>query len=166
MNKLTATERIILEEGYRKAYKPAPQRAETGPVKASQARLSGLKKGQRVTPRRVVVRQSAPPGGIREGDLIQLLQENGIGRPSTYAQTVKVLLEHRYVHRTDQGELRPTERGRKACTYLVAAYPTIFTPRFTVQMEAQLDAIAANQISYREVMSGIWQRLQEEEDRT
>jgi DNA topoisomerase IA len=33
-------------------------------------------------------------------------------------------------------------------------------------MEAQLDAIAANQISYREVMSGIWQRLQEEEDRT
>ena len=156
---LTATEKIVLEEGYRQAYqKSLPDSEEPTPIKASHSRLNTLKKGQRVKPRRVVVQHQASPSGIRESDLIGLLEENGVGRPSTYAQVVGDLVRHRYARRED-GLLLPTGRGREVCAFLLDAYPHIFTPSFTTRLERELDAIAEGRASYQETVAGVWEEL-------
>ena len=160
--RITSEEKIIIEAGYSQAYQPTPNKPENTPITPDESRLSQLKKGQRVQPRRVVVRRKAAPKGLSESDLIHLLQENGVGRPSTYAQVVAGLVSRRYAKRNGDGNLSPTGRGRDVCGFLVTAYPPIFTPAFTARMERELDAIAAGKASYLETITIVWNELNKE----
>lgn len=162
MAEVTLTERILLDPGHRQAYQPPFGDQEPEPIAEEQSRLANLHKGQRVKPRRVVVQHQAPRRGISEGALVKLLQQNGVGRPSTYAQVVASLVKRGYARRDDQGELVPTARGREVCAFLTGAYPQLFTPAFTATMEQRLDAVAAGTASYRETLEAVWQQLQNE----
>ncbi len=159
--RIISQEKIIIEAGYSQAYQLSIDDKPL-PVEASQSRLSKLKRGQRIKPRRVVVQHKAPPKGIREGDLIRLLQENGVGRPSTYAQVISGLVSRHYAQRSGNGELIPTVRGREVCKFLVTAYPHIFTPTFTARMERELDAIATGKANYLETIKTVWNELHKE----
>ena len=161
MNPIKATEKILLDPGFRQAYTP-PQAADDVPViHVEESRLTKLKKRQRVKPRAVQVRRkTAPPVGLTEVELLRTLQAHGIGRPSTYAGIVAILLRRKYVTLEAGGELRITTRGEQVCDFLTRRYPQIFAPDFTAQMEAELDAIAAGKRSYRNVLSDFWARLQ------
>lgn len=162
--RITSEEKIIIEAGHSQAYQsPATATADApAPIEASQSRLSKLKKGQRIKPRRVIVQRKTSPKGLRESDLIHLLQKNGVGRPSTYAQVIADLVRRRYAERSEKGELIPTARGREVWKFLASAYPHLFTPAFTAQMEHELDAIAKGKASYRKTIETVWKELHKE----
>jgi DNA topoisomerase-1 len=154
-----AEEIILLDPGFQAAYSPPTKADEPAPIEPEQSRLATLKKGQRVRPRRVVVQRKALPQGIGEGELIKALQRVGMGRPSTYAQVAGDLVRRRYAQRNEKGQLIPTARGRDVCAFLLGAYGHIFTPAFTAQLEARLDAIAVGKASYAETIQFVWEQV-------
>jgi len=83
-----------------------------------------------------------PPPRYTEATLVKALEENGIGRPSTYAPTVAVIQNRDYVTR-DGRYLVPTETGELVNDLLVENFPEIMNINFTAKLESQLDHIAA-----------------------
>jgi DNA topoisomerase-1 len=86
-------------------------------------------------------KQTQPPPRYTEPKLVQVMEKKGIGRPSTYAPTVKVLRERNYANLL-KGCLQPTQLGMEVDEFLGKTLPKMIQPEFTAEMEAQLDAIA------------------------
>ncbi len=86
-------------------------------------------------------KQTQPPPRYSEPKLVQLMERKGIGRPSTYAPTVKTLKEREYVQ-VLKGKLQPTALGLELDGALEKLLPDLIQPEFTAQMEAELDRIA------------------------
>jgi DNA topoisomerase-1 len=81
-----------------------------------------------------------PPPRYTEASLIKELEERGIGRPSTYAPTIEVIQERKYVQQEER-RLHPTELGKTVDTLLRQNFPDIVDVAFTAEMEKRLDAI-------------------------
>jgi DNA topoisomerase-1 len=130
---------IVLFLGFRQVYeesaendkdeKPVaiPERLNVG----ENLKLLGLEPKQHFT---------EPPPRFTESTIIKEMEQNGIGRPSTYAQIISTLLDRKYVLR-DARKLVPTELGITVNQILVREFPDIFTIEFTAQMEQELDGI-------------------------
>ncbi len=82
-----------------------------------------------------------PPPRYSEASLVQALEENGIGRPSTYAPTLSTIQARGYVERVDK-RLLPTETGKLVNDLLVQYFPDIVDLSFTARMESSLDKVA------------------------
>jgi DNA topoisomerase-1 len=85
-----------------------------------------------------------PPPRFTEASLVKTLEENGIGRPSTYAPTLGTLQNRGYVTREGRA-LIPTDMGIVVNDLLMQYFPNILETEFTARMEEQLDQIAAGQ---------------------
>jgi DNA topoisomerase-1 len=83
-----------------------------------------------------------PPPRFSEATLVKSLEENGIGRPSTYAPTIATLVARNYVS-NEQRRLLPTELGFVINDILVEHFPSIVDTAFTSNMEEELDEIAS-----------------------
>ncbi len=81
-----------------------------------------------------------PPPRYSDSSLVKALEEEGIGRPSTYAPIIMTLILRDYVRRL-KGYFSPTELGEKVCDMLVEYFPQIMDIKFTALMEAELDEI-------------------------
>ncbi|MDJ0702444.1 MAG: type I DNA topoisomerase [Leptolyngbyaceae cyanobacterium MO_188.B28] len=101
-------------------------------------------------------KQTQPPPRYTEPKLVQLMERRGIGRPSTYAPTIKTLRERTYVRLT-KGKLQPTELGLELDGALAELLPDLIQPAFTAQMESDLDAIAAGRQDWQTYLTG-WHR--------
>jgi DNA topoisomerase-1 len=86
-------------------------------------------------------KQTQPPPRYSEPKLVKLMEQKGIGRPSTYAPTIKTLRQREYVGLL-QGKLQPTALGLELDGALEKLLPDLIQPEFTAQMETALDAIA------------------------
>jgi len=86
-----------------------------------------------------------------QGDLIALMKERGIGRPSTYAKIVSVLLERGYVVERG-GRLIPTSKGRSVYNYLVKRFPDLISEERTAKLEALMDMVERGEADYQEVL--------------
>lgn len=93
-----------------------------------------------------------PPPRYTEASLVRTLEENGIGRPSTYAPTVRVIQNRNYVEK-DGKRLVPTETGKLVTDLLVQYFPEIMDYSFTARMEDQLDEIAEGDIDWRPMLT-------------
>jgi len=82
-----------------------------------------------------------PPPRFTQATLIKELEENGIGRPSTYASIMTSILNREYVDEDESKRLRPTSLGRIVIDLLVAAFPDIVEVGFTAHMEEELDQV-------------------------
>src|SRR6185295_9213251 len=82
-----------------------------------------------------------PPPRFKQAALIKELEEQGIGRPSTYASIMGTILDKEYVVEDDQRRLKPTELGILITDLLVEAFPDIFDVKFTAGMEEVLDSV-------------------------
>jgi len=142
--KIRISERELLNPGYRRAYTP-PKSIEH--VSSGESRLADLKRGQRIKPKKIRVREH----GMTEADLIALLQKNGIGRPATYALIMETLIQRRYVESAG-GSLVMTPRGKAVLEFLLERYPQLFSVEFTAKMEEMLDEIASRKYSYAHVL--------------
>lgn len=89
-------------------------------------------------------KQTQPPPRYSEPKLVKLMEQKGIGRPSTYAPTIKTLRQRDYVA-LQQGKLQPTTLGMALDGALEQLLPDLIQPEFTAQMEAALDAIATGE---------------------
>jgi DNA topoisomerase I len=150
---IKATEKLIIDAGYRQAYSLP---GDIPVVVPTQSHLSNLKIGSQIKPRKVIVQRQDPILGMSEAALIRILQANGTGRPATYALIVETLLRRKYIQRDDRGNLVPTNRGQEVCTFLTKTYPTIFDPDFTARMEENLDMLAAGKSSYTDILQALW----------
>jgi DNA topoisomerase I len=105
--------------------------------------LPKLERGQALNLKKAEseAKQTQPPPRYTEPKLVQLMERKGIGRPSTYAPTVKTLKERSYVD-VLKGKLQPTALGLELDEALEKLLPDLIQPEFTAQMEAELDRIA------------------------
>jgi DNA topoisomerase-1 len=101
-------------------------------------------------------KQTQPPPRYTEPKLVQLMERKGIGRPSTYAPTIKTLKEREYVQ-VEKGKLQPTALGLELDRALEKLLPELLQPEFTAQMESDLDIIAQGQQDWQGYLTG-WHR--------
>ncbi len=92
-----------------------------------------------------------PPPRYSEATLIKALEELGIGRPSTYAPTMKTIIERKYVEK-DKSKLKPTEIGEQTNDLLVKTFPHLLDVQFTAQMEEQLDEVEEGKVEWHELL--------------
>jgi DNA topoisomerase-1 len=96
-----------------------------------------------------------PPKRYTEASLVKALEQNGIGRPSTYAPIIATLTEREYVVR-EKRRLVPTELGRLVDSILREHFPSIVDVGFTADMEKQLDAIEEGSFQWEQVIEEFW----------
>lgn len=96
-----------------------------------------------------------PPPRYTEASLVQALEENGIGRPSTYAPIISTIQNRGYVFRQDK-RLFPTETGILVNDLIVKYFPDVVDIGFTARMESDLDHVAAGEQDWVEIVRSFY----------
>ncbi len=96
-----------------------------------------------------------PPARYSEDSLIKTLEENGVGRPSTYATIVSTIIKREYISR-EKKQLVPTELGEAIANLLMDKFPKIVNVKFTAQMEDDLDKVGEGKEDYIEMLHGFY----------
>lgn len=124
---------------------------------------AGIEEGQIQELARLIPEQhfTQPPPRFSEASLVQALEENGIGRPSTFAPTLSTIQTRGYVERVDK-RLIPTETGELVNDLLVKHFPDIVDLSFTARMEASLDEVALGNEEWVEVIRRFYGPFSEE----
>ncbi len=86
------------------------------------------------------------------------LEEDGIGRPSTYAAIISTLVEREYVTK-NQGRFSPTMLGERVSKLLVKSFEDIFDLKFTARMEDELDEIEEGKLPWRDAVREFWEKF-------
>jgi DNA topoisomerase-1 len=105
-----------------------------------------------------------PPPRYTEASLVKALEENGIGRPSTYAPIVATLFEREYIYREGR-RLRPTELGILVDKLMTENFPSVVDLKFTANMEQQLDSVEEGTADWVSVIRQFWEPFKEQVDR-
>jgi len=119
---------------------------------------SSITEGQKQDLVRLIPEQhfTQPPPRYSEASLVQILEEYGIGRPSTYAPTLSTIQQRGYVERVDR-RLIPTETGILVNDLMEQYFPQIIDLTFTARMEEDLDKISEGQADWVKVMDAFYQ---------
>lgn len=119
-------------------------------MEAAESILPPLKKGDEPKIVDVLAEQkfTTPPPRYSEATLVKVLEENGIGRPSTYAPTIATVIERKYVAKNEEKRLYPLEIGFLVNDILVAHFPEIVDIKFTATIEEDFDQIAQGAIEW------------------
>jgi len=96
-----------------------------------------------------------PPPRFSDSSLVKVLEEEGIGRPSTYAPIIQTLVFRDYARRI-KGYFWPTELGFKVCDLLVEYFPKIMDVKFTALMEDKLDEIEEGRLDRIKVLQDFY----------
>lgn len=125
--------------------------------------LPELEEGQKLSLEKLLPEQkfTQPPGRYTEAGLIKALEEEGVGRPSTYAPTIGTILQRKYVEK-EQKSLRPTELGVTVTELLEENFPEIVDVDFTAKMEDRLDEVEAGDQSWQEVLEDFYPPFHEQ----
>ncbi|MDD5952555.1 MAG: type I DNA topoisomerase [Oscillospiraceae bacterium] len=92
-----------------------------------------------------------PPPRYTEASLIKALEENGIGRPSTYAATISTITSREYVTRENK-TLKPTELGEVSTKLMKERFPKVVNVKFTANVETELDSIQNGEAEWTDVL--------------
>ena len=119
--------------------------------------LPDLKIGAEVKLKELIPSQhfTEPPARYTEASLVKMLEEKGIGRPSTYAPTITTILERRYVEK-EKKILYPTELGRIVDRLLKDNFKDIVNVEFTAQMEEKLDDVAEGKVKWKAILEDFY----------
>jgi DNA topoisomerase-1 len=101
-----------------------------------------------------------PPPRYNEATLVKALEENGVGRPSTYASIISTIVDKEYVL-LQQRKFSPTELGTLVNELLVEHFPSIINVEFTASMESSLDRIEEGEEDWLELLKKFYQPFQE-----
>ncbi len=120
--------------------------------------LPPLENGMSVRKREIVPNQhfTQPPARYTEASLIKTLEENGIGRPSTYAATISTITSREYVKRESK-VLIPTELGEAMVKLMKERFPKIVNLKFTAQMEQSLDTVESGEVEWKALIDDFYQ---------
>jgi DNA topoisomerase-1 len=109
--------------------------------------LNGIKREQKFT---------QPPSRYTDAGLVKVLEEKGIGRPSTYASIIETLADRGYVVREEDRKLTPTKLGRVVSVFLVKYFPELINTAFTAQMENELDSVESGTENWVDIVRNFW----------
>ena len=126
----------IVEKGFYSVIKLLSSKEETGGT-IPKVNKGDVLKAEKFTPEQHFTQG---PSRYTDASIVKMLEEKGIGRPSTYAPIISVLLERYYVNRTNK-QLVPTPLGRMINDILVESFPDVINENFTALVETQLDDV-------------------------
>lgn len=137
-----ASGQVVKFDGFMRVYRES--RDEDSKNGDEESTLPSLKKGDALSLRELLPLQhfTEPPAWYTDASLIKSLENNGIGRPSTYAPTLSTIQERGYVEKIEK-KYHPTEIGMLVNDLLVEHFPQIVDIGFTAHVEEELDDIAA-----------------------
>ncbi|ONI33990.1 hypothetical protein PRUPE_1G457500 [Prunus persica] len=129
--------------------------------------LNSLKRGDPLYVGKVELKEhhTQPPARYSEASLVKKLEELGIGRPSTYASTLKVLQDRNYVT-VKSRVLHPEFRGRMVSAFLGHHFSEVTDYSFTADMETELDNVSAGLTEWKGLLRDYWTRFSAYCDRT
>ena len=155
---------VVKKQGYLALYvEDKSDEDNQEPDSVSLTKLPNVKEGQMLSVKSVVKEQhfTEPPARYTEASLIKFLEENGIGRPSTYAPIISIITSRDYVKR--EGKLLVgTPLGEVTTNFTKQYFPEIIDYEFTAQMEESLDSIARDENTIAGVISGFYHKFAEE----
>jgi len=130
---------------------------------SSESRLPELNEGQPLDLHRLDPQQKAtePPPRYNEASLVKVLEERGIGRPSTYASIINTIQDRDYVKKIGS-KFVPTEIGTVVTKLLVKNFPYIFDPQYTANLEVELDAVEDGQERWTDLLNGFYDHFEKE----
>ena len=102
-----------------------------------------------------------PPARYSEATLIKTLEENGVGRPSTYAPTIETIQKRYYVKLVSK-RFEPTELGEIVNSLIVEFFPGIVNVKFTAEMEAKLDDVEVGKEQWQKVIDEFYRPFEKE----
>ena len=139
--------------GYLAAYGVSADEEEDDKDKDS-PKLPPLTQGEKLNLLEILPEKKAtqPPPRFNEASLVKFLEENGIGRPSTYAEILRKIEERRYVHRKDRRFI-PTALGRTVIELLIPYFEDFFETAYTARMEEALDDVEEGKLSWTKALS-------------
>ena len=91
------------------------------------------------------------PARYTDASIVKMLEEKGIGRPSTYAPIISVLLDRYYVTRNNR-QLMPTVLGKMISKILVESFPDVINEKFTAEVENELDAVEQDKVVWNDMI--------------
>ncbi len=161
-----ATGQILKFDGFLKVYSmkfAASSGGEPRPKGREENELPNLEKEEILELIKLLSSQhfTQPPARYTEATLIKSLEENEIGRPSTYAPILSTIQERNYITKNQQRKFEPTEIGMVVNDLLVKHFPKIVDIKFTARMEEDLDEIAQGQKKWVEICHNFYGPFEE-----
>ena len=128
--------------------------------------LPSLELNQKLKNEKIDTKQSftEPPPRYTEASIVKVLEEKGIGRPSTYAPTISTILDRRYIEK-EQKQLVPTDLGKIVNKLLIENFGDIINVAFTAKIEEEFDEIAEGKENWKEVISEFYGPFEENVER-
>lgn len=153
-----ASKQKVAFDGFTRVYKGNDQDINNG--------FPEVKAGEKVDLEEVIADQhfTEPPPRFNAGSLVKELEEKGIGRPSTYAQIISVLLDRKYVS-SEKRRFCPTDLGRTVKRILIDNFPDVFSEEFTARMEEELDKVEEGSYHWVDVLKDFYNPFKVDLDR-
>jgi DNA topoisomerase-1 len=154
---LRASGSIIKFAGFLSVYEESKDEDKSDDIGAddesAERNLPDLRDGQPLDLRELLPRQhfTQPPPRYTEATLVKSLEENGIGRPSTYASIISTIQDRGYVE-VEQRRFTPTDLGLIVSDKLVQHFPDVVDVRFTAEIESKLDAVEDGQQNWVDLL--------------
>ncbi len=104
---------------------------------------------------------TTPPSRYSEAKIVKMMEEVGIGRPSTYASTISTLKKRKYVDE-EKGILIVTDQGKKTAHVLEKYFPNIVNAKYTAEMETKLDTISEGNNSSLEILESFYKEFMDQ----
>ncbi len=147
-----ASGQVMLFDGFLRVYQEGRDTPEESEEEGA-AGLPALAEGQNLVLERLEPAQhwTQPPPRYTQASLIRALEEQGIGRPSTYATIMSTIIDREYVRQDEQKRLVPTQLGMLVTDLLVKAFPDILNVEFTADLENKLDRVETGEENWVEL---------------
>ena len=157
---ITAGAYLFRASGFRVAFDgfTALYEESTDDTKKKETALPPLEEGQKLALKKLTADQkfTQPPPLYTEATLIHALEENGIGRPSTYAPIITTIVDRGYVEK-DQKKLKTTPLGQAVNTVMMEQFPDIVNVKFSADMEKKLDVVEAGEADWVKTIDEFYQ---------
>ena len=142
-------------EGWKKVYKTGSPEGEVN--------IPELSDGQKLDPEKLIKEQkfTQPPARYTEASLVKEMEEKNIGRPSTYASIISVLVNRKYIKRVKKA-LEPTKLGFDVIGILQVYFSDIVDVKFTGEMEDNLDSVELGEKDWKKVIADFYKGFSEE----
>ena len=157
---ITAGDYLFRASGFRVSFDgfTALYEESTDDAKKKETALPPLEEGETLKLKKLTADQkfTQPPPLYTEATLIHALEENGIGRPSTYAPIITTIVDRGYVEK-DQKKLKTTPLGQAVNTVMMEQFPDIVNVKFSADMEKKLDVVEAGQADWVKTIDDFYQ---------
>ena len=160
---LRATGSVEKFNGFRAVYEEGRDDKAAEEDEEGKSRLPAVEQGEALRLLELLPEQhfTEPPPRYNEATLVKMLEEKGIGRPSTYATILSVIQNRDYVEK-NQGRFFPTELGMVVNDLLVKSFADIFDVAYTARMEEELDEIEEGKLTWTKALEDFYKKFKKD----